>query len=44
VHCPGCHSCGIMDSFAVLFYKRVALVFREIFMNNYTLFVIFGYL
>jgi hypothetical protein len=30
LRCPGCCSCGVMESFNVLFHKRVALVFRDI--------------
>jgi hypothetical protein len=30
MHCPSCCSCGIVDSSAIPFYKRVALVFRDI--------------
>jgi hypothetical protein len=26
---PSCCSCGVMESSAVLFHKRVALVFRD---------------
>jgi hypothetical protein len=26
---PGCCSCGVMESFIVLFHKRVVLVFRD---------------
>jgi hypothetical protein len=30
VRCPGCHSCGVIESFTVLFPLRVVLVFRDI--------------
>jgi hypothetical protein len=30
VRCPSCRFCGVMESFALLFCKRVALVFRDI--------------
>jgi hypothetical protein len=30
VRCPDYHSYGVMESFAVLFRKRVTLVFRDI--------------
>jgi hypothetical protein len=26
----GCHSCGVMESSAIPFHKRVALVYRDI--------------
>jgi hypothetical protein len=29
VHCPGCYSCGVLESSAVPFHKRVVLVFRD---------------
>jgi hypothetical protein len=28
--CPGCHSCGVMESSAVPFRLRVVIVFRDI--------------
>jgi hypothetical protein len=28
VCCPDCHSCGVMESSAILFHKRVILVFK----------------
>jgi hypothetical protein len=28
--CPGCCSCGVLESSVVPFRKRVALVFRDI--------------
>jgi hypothetical protein len=28
--CPGCYSCGVMESFIISFHKRVTLVFRDI--------------
>jgi hypothetical protein len=30
VCCPGCRSCGVMESPTVLFWLRVILVFRDI--------------
>jgi hypothetical protein len=30
VRCPGGRSCGVMESSAILFRKRVILVFRDI--------------
>jgi hypothetical protein len=30
VRCPDCRSCGVMESSAVLFRKRVALVVTDI--------------
>jgi hypothetical protein len=30
MRCPGYCSCGVMESSTVLFYKRVAFVFRDI--------------
>jgi hypothetical protein len=29
VRCPGCCSCGILESFAVSFHMIVVLVFRD---------------
>jgi hypothetical protein len=28
--CPGCHSCGVMESSVVPFRLRVVIVFRDI--------------
>jgi hypothetical protein len=30
VRCPGCHSYGVIESFAVPFRMKVILVFRDI--------------
>jgi hypothetical protein len=30
MHCPSRYSCGVMESSAILFRKRVILVFRDI--------------
>jgi hypothetical protein len=30
MRCPGCYSCGVMESSAILFHVRVVLVFRDI--------------
>jgi hypothetical protein len=30
VRCPGCYSCGVIESFIVPFHKTVILVFRDI--------------
>jgi hypothetical protein len=30
MHCPGCYSCGVLESSAVPFCKRVILVFVDI--------------
>jgi hypothetical protein len=30
MRCPGCYSCGVMESSTVLFRERVILVFRDI--------------
>jgi hypothetical protein len=29
MHCPGCCSCGVLESSSVPFRERVALVFRD---------------
>jgi hypothetical protein len=44
MRCPGCYSYGVMEFSAVLLYKRVVLLFRDILCNKYTLFMTFGYL
>jgi hypothetical protein len=30
MRCPGCCSCGVMESFVVPFYERVSLAFSDI--------------
>jgi hypothetical protein len=40
LHCPGCYSCGVMESSTVLFCKIVVLVFRDII---YVLIILYLY-
>jgi hypothetical protein len=37
--CPSCCSCGVLESSAVLFRKRVILVFRDI---NYVINILYS--
>jgi hypothetical protein len=39
VHCPGCHSCGVMKSSAVLFRLRVIVVLRD---NIYVIIILYS--
>jgi hypothetical protein len=36
---PGCCSCGVMESSAILLHKRVILVFRDII---YIIFILYS--
>jgi hypothetical protein len=39
MHCPSCHSCGIMESPTVPFCLRVVIVFRD---NIYVLIILYS--
>jgi hypothetical protein len=39
VRCPGCQSCGVMESSAVPFHLRVIIVFRD---NIYVICILYS--